>query len=333
MEQDQKAAEHPAAAPWPAGTGAHAFLTLTRAEQLPTVFSNCVAGWWLGGGGNPANLFIVSGGAILVFLGASLLSHAFGLSFDRQHRREHAAPLGKVGLRTLWRVGLLLLVFGTIGMQWPGRVTGGLAMILVFVAVLRSSMHRLLPFSPELLGLCRFLLYVLGASTASRGITGNAMWCGIALAIYVSGFESLDARDSGLKRAWQVTALATPLVLAGLMNAGAYMPTAAMLGGILLCWTVLSWHSSLTAAAPAQAGANLFTCGMVLADILAACPAPVAQWQAAQSAPRDLLQVFGALFFSSLALLLTRSWAARKQGGNLPLRADQKQRLEPNPRG
>ena len=42
-----------------------ALLALSRVSHLPTVWSNCLAGWWLGGGGNFAKLPLLFLGVIL----------------------------------------------------------------------------------------------------------------------------------------------------------------------------------------------------------------------------------------------------------------------------
>ena len=44
-------------------------LILGRTSNLPTVWSNCLAGWILGGEGNLKNLLLLSIGATLLYLG------------------------------------------------------------------------------------------------------------------------------------------------------------------------------------------------------------------------------------------------------------------------
>src|ERR1043166_9840735 len=70
------------------------FLILGRVSNLPTVWSNCLAGWWLGGGGEVGNLPFLFIGATLLYLGGMFLNDACDAEFDRQHRRERPFPSG-----------------------------------------------------------------------------------------------------------------------------------------------------------------------------------------------------------------------------------------------
>ena len=63
-------------------------LVLGRVSNLPTVWSNCLAGWWLGGGGHFAKLPFLLLVVTLLYLGGMLLNDAFDADFDRQHRKE-----------------------------------------------------------------------------------------------------------------------------------------------------------------------------------------------------------------------------------------------------
>ena len=154
------------------------FLILGRVSNLPTVWSNCLAGWWLGGGGNFKNLPLLLAGATFLYVGGMFLNDAFDTEFDRRHRKERPIPSGMIALDSVWRWGLAWLALGAVILLWPGKVTGGLGLALAFCIILYDAVHKLIPFSPVLMGLCRFFLYVLAASTGLNGVTGWAIWCG-----------------------------------------------------------------------------------------------------------------------------------------------------------
>ena len=67
-------------------------LILGRVSNLPTVWSNCLAGWWLGGGGNTGKLPFLFAGTTLLYIGGMYLNDAFDVEFDRQHRKERPIP-------------------------------------------------------------------------------------------------------------------------------------------------------------------------------------------------------------------------------------------------
>ena len=61
-------------------------LVLGRVSNLPTVWSNCLAGWWLGGGGNFGKLPLLLFGASALYTGGMFLNDAFDAESDRQRR-------------------------------------------------------------------------------------------------------------------------------------------------------------------------------------------------------------------------------------------------------
>ena len=63
-------------------------LILGRASNLPTVWSNCLAGWLLGGGGAPESFSLLILGSTLLYLAGMFLNDALDVQFDRQYRPE-----------------------------------------------------------------------------------------------------------------------------------------------------------------------------------------------------------------------------------------------------
>jgi len=292
-------------------------ILLGRPSHIATVISNCLAGWWLAGGGNTNSISFVLVGTLLVFLGGAFLNDAFDVTFDRQHHRTKPVPARKIGLRSVWRVGLFLLLAGTLVLQWPGRTTAVLALALVLCVILRNALHRLIPFSPVLLGLCRFLLYLLGASVAVRGINGWSIWSGLAIACYAIGLEMASSSREDGRPCWSAAALVlAPAGLAAIMNSGIYAPSALIFGGVFLLWTIWSLRGVLRTAVPgAHPHAWLLLPGMVLADMLAACVARVPPWLAPVEI-RELTLIFLGLFAASVLAAHTAKWIERRTAPN-----------------
>src|SRR5207244_1187992 len=124
----------------------------------------------------------------------------FDAEFDRRHRKERPIPSGLIELKTVWRWGLAWLALGIFCLVWPGKVTGGLGLALALCIILYDAVHKLIAFAPVLMGICRFFVYVLGASTGVSGVTGSAIWCGLALAAYIAGVSYLARRESKRRR-------------------------------------------------------------------------------------------------------------------------------------
>src|SRR5579864_3105449 len=91
-----------------------ALLILCRVPGLCTIWSNCLAGWWLGGHRDESSLPFLLAGSSLLYLGCCFLNDAFDADFDREFRRTRPIPAGAFSLKAVWRWGLALLVLGVL---------------------------------------------------------------------------------------------------------------------------------------------------------------------------------------------------------------------------
>jgi|SRR5215469_13629413 len=271
-------------------------LVLGRTSNLPTVWSNCLAGWWLGGHGNIENLPFLFVGATFLYIGGMYLNDAFDVDFDRLHRKERPIPSGAISFAAVCKLGLLWLALGVACLFWVGLVTGILAVILTVAILIYDAVHKVFTFSPLLMGCCRFLVYLVAASTAVGNETGWPVWCGLALGAYVVGLSFIARREStrGPAEYWPLLLLAAPIVLAFSMNTGEYRKPAAWLALVLGVWLLrclrrVLWISGRNFV---RAVAGLLA-GIVFVD-----------WLAAADAPTALSIVFVVLF--GLALLFQR---------------------------
>src|SRR3974390_1221625 len=89
-----------------------ALLVLGRISNLPTVWSNCLAAWFLGGGGQWRSFVLLCLGATPLYTGVMFLNDAFDVEFDRKYRSERPITSGQISLRFVWITGATLLFFG-----------------------------------------------------------------------------------------------------------------------------------------------------------------------------------------------------------------------------
>ena len=270
-------------------------LVLGRVSNVPTVWSNCLAAWLLADGGGWWRLGAVIVGATLLYVGGMYLNDAFDTAFDAQHRRERPIPSGQISERAVWQIGCLLLGIGFAVFCLLGFWTGFVAFLLVASIVVYDATHKLVAFSPLLMALCRFLLYMVAASAARMGITGTAMWSGLALGAYIVGVSCLAKREStgAVVRAWPLLLLAVPILLAFIVNDGVLRQNAIALSAILLLWCVRSLRPALSAQRNLGRAVGSLLAGIVWVDLLAVA-----------NAPREVSFVFLGLFL--LALLFQR---------------------------
>jgi 4-hydroxybenzoate polyprenyltransferase len=250
-------------------------LVLGRVSNLPTVWSNCLAGWWLGGGGNFGKLAPLLFGASALYIGGRFLNDAFDAEFDRQRRPSRPIPSGMISLTAVWRWSFALLGLGALALATLGKTTGVLTLALLACIIIYDATHRAIAASPWLLGLCRFWLYVIAGSTGVWGVNGGPIWCGAALAIYAAGFGSV-ARRGNFRRPvpfWPLLLLTAPVFLAMLMNAGAARKDAMLVSLVFGLWGA---RCARTIFLPDEANVGRIAAGLlagiVLVDWLAVAP-------------------------------------------------------------
>ena len=269
-------------------------LILGRISNLPTVWSNCLAGWWLGGAGHYERLPFLLAGATCLYTGGMFLNDAMDAEFDRLHRKERPIPSGGIGLETVWKWGQSWLALGGLCLIWLRPATGCLGVLLILSILLYDAVHKRISFSPVLIGICRFLLYVISASVANNGVTGWSIWCGLALAAYVAGL-SFFARGESLHRKlnyWPAFLMSAPIILALIMDNNSYREAGLLLSAVLVLWTIRALRQTLRSAEP-KIGLTVswLLAGIVLVD-----------WLAVADAPRPVSGIFIALFLTALLL-------------------------------
>lgn len=248
-------------------------LILGRVSNLPTVWSNCLAGWWLGGGGNFKKLPWLFAGATLLYMGGMYLNDAFDAEYDRQRRKTRPIPSGAISLSAVWRFGLLWLVLGAGCLFGCGIETGVLGLALLFCILIYDVFHKLVAISPVLMGICRFFVYIVAASVGIHEVAGGAIWCGLALGAYVAGASFLARQETSRRpiQYWPLILLAVPIALALLMDVNGYRKPAFLVSIALALWILRCVQLTLWTTVPkvGRAVAGLLA-GIVLVDLLAA---------------------------------------------------------------
>jgi len=271
-------------------------LVLGRVSNLPTLWSNCLAGWWLAGGGNFKTLPWLLMGTSFLYLGGMYLNDAFDVSFDRQRRAERPIPSGQISLSAVWKLGVAWLALGLLFLFFISGWAGLLGLVLVTFIVVYNATHKFITVSPWLMGACRFWVYVIAGTTGADGLNGWPIVCGLALALYIVGLSYVARRESFRGPPLPLGPLiflAAPIILALLMNSGKFLPPTLVVAGVLAGWALL-WVWPVLFGGAINVGiivSNLLA-GIVLVDWLAIAP----------MASTGLFLIYLALF--SLTLLL-----------------------------
>jgi len=267
-------------------------LILGRVSNLPTVWSNCLAGWWLGSAGNVANVPYLLIGATSLYTGGMFLNDAFDVGFDREYRKERPIPAGAIGLKAVWFWGAGLLVIGTGCAAWIGRVPALLGLGLAGCILLYDAVHKRVSFGPVLMGLCRFVLYLLAASAAANGLNQKVATSAAALFLYIIGLSYVARRESaaGPLRYWPILLVGAPIVVAVTLHRGGPLENVLFASAIFAVWTIKSLRYTLWTEKP-NIGRTVsgLLAGIVWVDLVAVA-----------NGPRELGAVFVGLFLAAL---------------------------------
>jgi 4-hydroxybenzoate polyprenyltransferase len=250
-------------------------LVLGRVSNLPTVWSNCFAGWWLGGGGNLGRLPFLLVGVSLLYTGGMFLNDAFDEDIDRQRRPERPIPSGKISLAHVWRFGFGQLGLGIFLLLFCGQAAAVAAVLLTVFIFLYDATHKFFTAAPWLMGSCRFWVYVIAGAAGAKGLNGTPIFCGVALAGYIVGLSYVARRESsrGPIPFWSILLLVAPIILAMVMNTGGFRLRALWMAAVLILWLAYCARPIFTGGAVnvGRLVSNLLA-GIVFVDWLAVAP-------------------------------------------------------------
>jgi UbiA prenyltransferase family len=276
---------------------ARALLVLGRVSNLPTVWSNCVAGWWLGGAQNQQRLAWVLAGGTLVYTGGMFLNDAFDVEFDRKYRQDRPIPSGAISRCAVWMWGIGLVASGAAAFFGAGLIAGVIGLVLSGCVVAYDAAHKKIEYGPLLMGGCRFWLYLAAGASAANGVSGR-MLCGAgAMFCYIVGLSYIARREStsGGVGFWPLAPLLLPIALAMMREMPASFET---LKPILLVSAVVAlWVGKCVRFTLNFPDRNV---GRAVGGLLAGIC--LVDWLAVANAPKQFAVVFIGLFLLALGL-------------------------------
>jgi 4-hydroxybenzoate polyprenyltransferase len=210
------------------------FLKLGRVSNLPTVWSNALAGAVLAGQAS-APVVIVAGLALsLFYTGGMWLNDAFDAGIDAHERADRPIPMHEIGVHTVFAAGLAFLLAGMVLAFTLGREAGYAGIALAIAVVLYDWLHKRTVLSPVIMGITRFLCYAL-AATAVGQLSGPVLLGALGLLAYVVGLTYAAKQEAydRLDRSWPLVVLALPIFY-GLMQALANPLAVAIWAGFLV---------------------------------------------------------------------------------------------------
>jgi 4-hydroxybenzoate polyprenyltransferase len=180
-------------------------LRLGRVSNLPTVWTNVLAGMILNGKIAPLGVVVPVGLAMsLAYVAGMYLNDAFDHGWDAQHRPERPIPAGEVGARTVLWVGFGMLAASLVALRvGAGPRSFEAGVVLAALIVVYDLSHKRNPLAPLVMGLCRVGVYATaGLSVAPAIAPALAVGASILLAylIALSVVARSETRDPRLPR-------------------------------------------------------------------------------------------------------------------------------------
>jgi 4-hydroxybenzoate polyprenyltransferase len=247
--------------------GLSTLLRLGRISNLPTVWTNVLAGSVIAGGDrHPDQIAMIMMAMTAFYVGGMYLNDFFDREIDARDRPGRPIHAGEIRAGTVSSIGFGLLATG-IALMIPFGLAATLwGALLAAVIVLYDVWHKGNALSPLVMGICRALVYI-GTGAALAGTTSTAMMIGAAaLASHVAGI-TYAAKQESLDRVgnlWPLALLAIPLFVALPAMFGGWIVIIAFL--LLLAGDV--WAVRLLVRRPVPGAVPLAVSGLIAAICL-----------------------------------------------------------------
>ena len=152
-------------------------LTLGRVSNLPTIWTNALAGIVLAGGSLASHQSVQLVIAMsLAYIGGMFLNDAFDRRIDTIQRPERPIPAGLVSSRDVFITGfaMLFLMVLLVYLSSKGSLAATVAAVLLAaLIVLYNCWHKTNPVSPLIMGLCRMMVYICCGLAVSGQISNH----------------------------------------------------------------------------------------------------------------------------------------------------------------
>ena len=196
---------------------AQALLRLGRVSNLPTVWTNVIAGATIANtAANIVDVALVGLAMTAFYVGGMYLNDYFDRAIDARERPGRPIPAGDIGANAVAAAGFGMLFAGVVLLAATGVIAAVMGLVLAALIVAYNLFHKGVALSPVTMGLCRAFVYFGAAAAVAGQVSWPVLLAGIALTAYVAGL-TYAARQESLDRVgnlWPLVLLAAPIALA-----------------------------------------------------------------------------------------------------------------------
>ena len=189
-----------------------AYLLLSRISNLPTVWSNVLAGAVASHAAlDGPRVALVAAAVSMMYTGGMFLNDAFDHAFDAVHRPDRPLPVVDVTRGNVFVTGFALLAAGELLLAaGASGAAARWALALAAAIVYYDYRHKRDPLGPVAMGVCRGLVYCVAAAAFTAALPSPVFVAAAAIAVYVVAL-TVVAKRAGASGRWLV-----PLLLAGI---------------------------------------------------------------------------------------------------------------------
>jgi hypothetical protein len=196
---------------------AQTLLRLGRVSNLPTVWTNVIAGATIANAAAAiADVAVVGLAMTTFYVGGMYLNDYFDRDIDARERPGRPIHAGEISAGVVSAIGFALLAVGVTLLARFGLLTVIWGLALAGAIVLYDAWHKGNVFAPVIMGVCRALVYLTTGAAVSGEIRFALVAGAIALATHVIGL-TYAARQENLNevgRLWPLAILVGPLLFA-----------------------------------------------------------------------------------------------------------------------
>jgi 4-hydroxybenzoate polyprenyltransferase len=177
------------------------YLRLGRVSNLPTVWTNTLAGVVLAGGSlESPSLLALLAAFTAFYTGGMFLNDAFDRDNDAKERADRPIPAGLIHADDVFGIGYGMIGAGVLIVIWLTRgqsVEAAVSAIILAIAIVGyDASHKNNALSPWLMGLCRTLIYITGSLTVADRLSAPVLAGAGVLLMYVTGLTSIAKRKN-----------------------------------------------------------------------------------------------------------------------------------------